>query len=122
MINYTRMRESVEKNSSKKSLSKGLTASKSHTSSINIKLSQDLSTLENIKMPMKSIFKERCEPYLQTVTKQAQMGGYGHSHKKHSVKLQSNEKENMGKRRDVKESYEVGLVRPFQETNRYLET
>lgn len=115
------MRESVEKNSSKKSLSKGLTASKSHTSSINIKLSQDLSTLENIKMPMKSIFKERCEPYLQTVTKQAQIG-YGHSHKKHSVKLQSNEKENMGKRRDVKESYEVGLVRPFQETNRYLET
>lgn len=45
MINYTKMRESVEKNSSKKSLSKGLTANKSHTSSINIKLSQDLTTI-----------------------------------------------------------------------------
>jgi len=39
------MRESVDKSGSKKSLGKGLTINKSHTSSINIKLSQDLTSL-----------------------------------------------------------------------------
>jgi hypothetical protein len=116
------MRESVEKNSSKKSLSKGLTANKSHTSSINIKLSQDLTTIDNMKIPLKNIFKEKCEPYLHNLSKQPQINNYLLSQKKHSVKLQSNEKENMGKRKEHKENYEIGLVRPFQETNRYLET
>lgn len=41
MLNYTKVRESAEKNSSKKSLGKGMIANKSHTSSINLKLSQD---------------------------------------------------------------------------------
>lgn len=45
MLNYTKMRESAEKISSKKSLSKALGANKSHTSSINIKLNQDLTTV-----------------------------------------------------------------------------
>ena len=41
--------------------------------------------------------------------------------KRHSVKLPSNEKENRAKKRD-QHLYDVTIFRPFQETNRYLET
>ena len=99
-----------------------MTINKSHTSSINIKLSQDLTALENMRIPLKSIFKDKCESYLQAGGKQPQINNYLQAHKKYSVKLQSNEKENMGKKKEARENFEVGLVKPFQETNRYLET
>lgn len=57
MINYSKaVRESVEKNSSKKSL--GRSINKSHTSSINIKLNQD-TQIEHIKIPLKNILREK---------------------------------------------------------------
>ena len=99
----------MEKASSKKSLSRNTSSTnRNHTSSINIKLSHnnpDISQVDHFKIPLKTIFKDKCEPYLRA------------PQKKYSVKLPSNEKENHRR----KEHYEVGL-RPFQETNRYLET
>lgn len=82
MINYSKVRESVEKNSSKKSL--GRSINKSHTSSINIKLTQE-PTVEHIKVPLKNLLKEKTEIYPQhkPIHQQSQ-------HKKYSVKLQSN--------------------------------
>jgi hypothetical protein len=85
MINYTKVRESVEKNSSKKSLGKGMTVNKSHTSSINLKLNHDIG-IELVKIPLKTIAKDNYEmiyskqyhPLLQS------------QQKKYSVKLQSN--------------------------------
>jgi hypothetical protein len=65
MINYSKVRESVEKTSSKKSL--GRSINKSHTSSINIKLREDSE-------------RGRRDP-----SGQKQWG-----QKKYSVKLQSN--------------------------------
>ena len=59
MINYTKIRESFDKNPSKILLNKGLTMNKSHTSSINIKLSQDLLSYDNISIPLKSIVKKK---------------------------------------------------------------
>lgn len=41
MLNYKKLRDSVNKNSSSKSISNGNTANKSHTSSMNIKLMQE---------------------------------------------------------------------------------
>lgn len=41
MLNYKKLRDSVNKNSSNKSISSGNTANKSHASSMNIKLMQD---------------------------------------------------------------------------------
>ena len=79
MINYTKVRESVEKNASKKSLSR---TNKSHTSSINIKLNQE-ATIDNIKIPVKSIFKDKAEDH-------SQHKGSTAAQKKYSVKLQSN--------------------------------
>lgn len=52
-----------------------------------------------MRIPLKSIFKDKCESYLQTGNKQPQINNYMQAHKKYSVKLQSNEKENMGKKK-----------------------
>lgn len=116
MINYSKVRESVEKNSSKKSLSKAPSVNKSHTNSINIKLSQD-SCIEQIKIPLKTIFKDKTEA---TITKNYHPQAQSH-HKKYSVKLQSDEKENLVRKKE-NPPYDVTIFRPFQETNRYLET
>lgn len=62
-------------------------------------MSQDLSTLDNMRIPLKSIFKDKCDPYMQTGVKQPQINNYLPAQKKYSVKLQSNEKENMGKKK-----------------------
>jgi hypothetical protein len=110
MINYSKVRESVEKTASKKSLSR---ANKSHTSSINIKLSQE-TPIDHIKIPMKNIFREKME--LQSGHKPGQQQS---GQKKYSVKLQSNEKENHARRKEHN-PYDVTIFRPFQETNRYL--
>lgn len=114
MINYTKVRESVEKKSSKKSLGKGMTANKSHTSSINLKFSQDIG-IDQVKIPLKSIAKDNYEliyskqyqPMLQS------------QQKKYSVKLQSNEKENID-RKVANHHYDHHNFMPLQETNRYL--
>ena len=90
MINYSKVRESVEKNSSKKSLGR---TNKSHTSSINIKLNQE-STVDQIRIPMKNLFKEKMDIYGGGRT-----GHQQSQHKKYSVKLQSNEKENQFRKR-----------------------
>ena len=81
MINYSKVRESVEKNSSKKSLAR---TNKSHPSSINIKLNQE-SPHDQIKIPMKNLCKEKIEVYggRNNATQQSQ-------HKKYSVKMPSN--------------------------------
>lgn len=84
MINYSKVRESVEKNSSKKSLSKALPANKSHTNSVNIKLTKD-SGMDQIKIPLKTMFKDKTEA---TLTKIYHPQTQSH-HKKYSVKLQS---------------------------------
>lgn len=110
MINYSKVRESVEKNSSKKSLSR---VNKSHTSSINIKLNQET---EQMKIPLKSIFREKYE--MRTDQKSSYLAGTA---KKYSVKLQSNEKENHNRKKEA-HPYDVTIFRPFQDTNRYLET
>lgn len=65
MINYSKVRDSVEKTSSKKSLARSI--NKSHTSSINIKLREDSE-------------RGRRDPSAQKQLAQ----------KKYSVKLQSN--------------------------------
>lgn len=90
MLNYNRGRESAERVGSRKSLSKGLINNKSHTSSINIKLSQDVGSIENSKLPLKKMLKDKCEPYLQSVSKNSIAANYAQVHKKHSAKLQSN--------------------------------
>lgn len=85
MINYTKVRESVEKNSSKKSLGKGMAVNKSHTSSINLKLSQDIG-IEQVKIPLKTFAKDN---YEMIYSKQYQPLMHSQQ-KKYSVKLQSN--------------------------------
>jgi len=68
-------------------------------------------------MPLRTIVKEKCESTIhQLKPNSSQMISH---QKKYSVKLQSNEKENIGRK---KEAYDMTIVRPFQETNRYLET
>ena len=81
MINYSKVRESVEKNSSKKSLSR---VNKSHTSSINIKLNQE-AVMDQMKIPLKNIFRDKYE--MRTDLKASYLAG---PTKKYSVKLQSN--------------------------------
>ena len=76
MINYGKVRESVDKSASKKSL---LRTSKSHTSSINIKLSQE-STVDQIRVPMKNVLREKMEGCGRVGQQQWQQ-------KKYSVKL-----------------------------------
>ena len=83
MINYSKVRDSVEKNSSKKSLSR---VNKSHTSSINIKLNQEVG-MDQMKIPLKNIFRDKYE--MRTDLKGSYLAG---PTKKYSVKLQSNEK------------------------------
>jgi len=112
MINYSKVRESVEKQGSKKSLSR---INKSHTSSINIKLIQD-TPVEHIKLPIKGLIKDKNE--MQSNSKLSHQQS---QNKKYSVKLQSNEKENKARRADPN-PYDVTIFRPFQESNRYLET
>lgn len=112
MINYSKVRESVEKNSSKKSLTR---VNKSHTSSINIKLNQE-STIDHMKIPLKNIFRDKYE--MRTDQKNSYLAGPA---KKYSVKLQSNEKENHHRKKES-HPYDVTIFRPFQDTNRYLET
>lgn len=115
MINYSKTRDSVEKNSSKKSLSKAPSVNKSHANSINLKLAHD-ACIEHIKIPLRTIFKDKTESNLNKV-----YHPQPHSHhKKYSVKLQSDDKENLGRKKD--HPYDVTIFRPFQETNRYLET
>lgn len=87
MINYSKSRESAEKNCSKRSLGRGLSINKSHTSSINIKLTQD-TPIDQIKLPLKSIFREKGDICLAS---KYQLAPQSHQ-KKYSVKLQSNEK------------------------------
>lgn len=65
---------------------------------------------------MRSIFKDKSE-----VSVGGKAGLQASQQKRHSVKLQSNEKENRAKKRD-QHPYDVTIFRPFQETNRYLET
>jgi hypothetical protein len=55
MINYSKVRESVDKHPSKKSLNRN---SKSHTSSINIKLNQE-GPLDLGKIPIKTLIKDK---------------------------------------------------------------
>lgn len=98
----------MEQSGSKRSLSRAMPSNKSHTSSINIKLMQEEPNRHN-----RTIFRERGEQ-----PQNLQMQGFS---KKYSVKLQSNEKENHSRRRETPLKYE-GTLRPFQETNRYLET
>jgi len=57
MINYSKVRESVDKVQSKKSLSRASSINKTHTSSVNMKLSQDINSYENMRVPLKSIFQ-----------------------------------------------------------------
>lgn len=93
----------------------GRSINKSHTSSINIKLSQE-ATADHIRIPLKHMMREKGES--------GQLGKVNQpmsQHKKYSVKLQSNEKENHARRRD-QQPYDVTIFRPFQDTNRYLET
>jgi len=119
MINYRKGRESVEKNFSKKSLGKGISVNKSHTSSINIKLTQDC-----CPEPLKTIFKDKTEVSLSRhyqPLQPSQQPLQQSQQKKHSVKLQEHEKENPARRKDNL-PYDVTIFRPFQETNRYLET
>lgn len=79
MINYSKVRESVEKTASKKSL--GRSNNKSHTSSINIKLGQE-TAIDQIKIPMRGA-REKGDSVTGGKT-QIPSG-----HKKYSVKLQS---------------------------------
>ena len=77
---YSKVRESVEKTGSKKSL--GRSANKSHTSSINIKLGQE-TAIDQIKIPIRA-GREKGD----SVT--AGKNQIPSAHKKYSVKLQSN--------------------------------
>ena len=85
MINY-RLRESVDKpTSSKKSLSRHPSQHhRNHTSSINIKLNQpsDLSHLENIKLPLKTVLRDKQESHNRMPSKKySGKGGSVYPHK-----------------------------------------
>ena len=82
---------------------------------MNIKVTQDPS--EQLVLPLKTIFKDKTEAILAKPYQPLQYS----QQKKHSVKLQSNEKENHC-RKKINLPYDITIFRPFQETNRYLET
>lgn len=69
-----------------------------------------------MKIPLKNIFRDKYE--MRTDMKSSYLAGPA---KKYSVKLQSNEKQNHHRKKEA-HPYDVTIFRPFQETNRYLET
>ena len=98
--------------SSKKSLSRHPSQHhRNHTSSINIKLSQpnDLSHLEHLKLPLKTILRDKQES-------QNRMPSKKYSGKGSSI---YQDKENPVKRSVLQDQL---MMKPFQDSNRYLET
>lgn len=114
MLNYSKARKSVDRTGSKKTLSKGLSGNKSHTSSINIKLSQDLSYAENIKLVPKTHLREKCDPFSQIErVRNTNLSKYSNSNQKqkYSIKLQANEiKDGRDSYvcKDVRDTYNMG--------------